>query len=34
VKPVKERYSERMRDRLILKYVSIDYLSQEGKKKK
>jgi RNA ligase (TIGR02306 family) len=31
IKPVKERYSERLRDRLILKFVSIDYL--EGKKK-
>jgi RNA ligase (TIGR02306 family) len=31
IKPVKERFSERMRDRLILKFVSMDYL--EGKKK-
>jgi RNA ligase (TIGR02306 family) len=32
IKPVKERYSERLRGRLILKYVSLDYL--EGKKRK
>ena len=32
VKPIIERYSERLRGRLILKYVSMDYL--EGKKKK
>jgi RNA ligase (TIGR02306 family) len=32
IKPVIERYSQRLHDRLILKYVSMDYL--EGKKKK
>jgi RNA ligase (TIGR02306 family) len=32
VKPVRERYSQRLHGRLILKYVSLDYL--EGKKKK
>jgi len=31
IKPVKERYNNRLHGRLILKYVSIDYL--EGKKK-
>jgi RNA ligase (TIGR02306 family) len=33
IKPVKERYSNRLHDRLILKFVSMDYLENKKEKK-